>query len=50
MINNEDFLDEIGDSHFSNNAQNPVREDAFVLSDEEKIEKIKKDVKTFCKL
>ncbi|BDU25377.1 MULTISPECIES: GTP cyclohydrolase I FolE [unclassified Flavobacterium] len=44
MINNEDFLDEIGDSHFSSNAKNPLREDAFDLTDEEKIEKIKKDV------
>ncbi|QSW89975.1 MULTISPECIES: GTP cyclohydrolase I FolE [Flavobacterium] len=44
MINNDDFLDEIGDSHFSSNAKNPLREDAFELSDEEKIEKIKKDV------
>jgi len=44
MTNNEDFLDEIGDNHFSNNAQNPLRKDAFDLSDEEKIEKIKKDV------
>ncbi|MCI9845910.1 GTP cyclohydrolase I FolE [Flavobacterium pectinovorum] len=44
MINNEDFLDEIGDNHFSTNAQNPLRKDAFDLSDEEKIEKIKKDV------
>ncbi|MWB96498.1 GTP cyclohydrolase I FolE [Flavobacterium sp. GA093] len=44
MINNEDFLDEIGDNHFSSNAKNPVRQDAFELSDDEKIEKIKKDV------
>ncbi|PIF33494.1 GTP cyclohydrolase I [Flavobacterium sp. 9] len=44
MINNEDFLDEIGDNHFSSNAKNPVRQDAFDLSDDEKIEKIKKDV------
>lgn len=44
MINNEDFLDEIGDSHFSSNAKNPVRQDAFDLSDDEKIERIKKDV------
>ena len=43
MINNEDFLDEIGDSHFSSNAKNPLREDAFDITDEEKIEKIKKD-------
>ncbi|PAM95539.1 GTP cyclohydrolase I FolE [Flavobacterium sp. IR1] len=46
MINNEDFLDEIGDNHFSSNAKNPVREDAFDLSDDEKIEKIKKDVES----
>ncbi|UWY26304.1 GTP cyclohydrolase I FolE [Flavobacterium sp. TR2] len=44
MINNEEFLDEIGDSHFSSNAKNPLREDAFDITDEEKIEKIKKDV------
>lgn len=44
MINNEDFLDEIGDNHFSDNAKNPVRQDAFDLTDEEKIERIKKDV------
>jgi GTP cyclohydrolase I len=44
MINNEEFLDEIGDNHFSSNAKNPLREDAFALTDEEKIEKIKKDV------
>lgn len=44
MINNEDFLDETGDNHFSSNAQNPLRQDAFDLSDDEKIEQIKKDV------
>ena len=44
MINNDDFLDEIGDSHFSSNAKNPLRADAFDITDEEKIEKIKKDV------
>jgi GTP cyclohydrolase I len=44
MINNEDFLDEIGDNHISSNAKNPVRQDAFDLTDDEKIEKIKKDV------
>jgi GTP cyclohydrolase I len=44
MINNEEFLDEIGDNHFSSNAKNPLREDAFDLTDDEKIEKIKKDV------
>ncbi len=44
MINNEEFLDEIGDNHFSSNAKNPLRADAFDITDEEKIEKIKKDV------
>ena len=44
MINNEELHDEIGDNHISLNAKNPLREDAFDISDEEKIEKIKKDV------
>ncbi|WP_347053177.1 GTP cyclohydrolase I FolE [Flavobacterium olei] len=44
MINNEEFLDEIGDNHISTSAKNPLRDDAFDLSDDEKIEKIKKDV------
>lgn len=42
-INNE-YIDEIGDNHFSNTAKTPLRDDAFVLSDEEKIERIKADV------
>ncbi|MFC0779319.1 GTP cyclohydrolase I FolE [Flavobacterium sp. HJSW_4] len=46
MINNEEFLDEIGDNHFSSNAKNPLRDDAFDITDEEKIEKIKKDVES----
>ena len=41
MINNEEFQDEIGNNHISTNAQNPVRTDAFDITDEEKIEKIK---------
>ena len=44
MTNNADFQDEIGDNHIATNAQNPVRKDAFAISDEEKIERIKKDV------
>ncbi|WP_418263264.1 GTP cyclohydrolase I FolE [Flavobacterium faecale] len=44
MIQNEEMHDEIGDNHIASCAQNPVREDAFDLSDDEKIEKIKKDV------
>ena len=44
MTNNTDFQDEIGDNHIATNAQNPVRKDAFSISDEEKIVRIKKDV------
>jgi len=44
MINNEEFQDEIGNNHISTSAKNPVRKDAFDISDDEKIEKIKKDV------
>lgn len=44
MINNDDFHDEIGDNHVATSAENPIRDDAFLLTDEEKIEHIKKDV------
>ena len=44
MINNEEFHDEIGDNHISLSAKNPVRDDSFNSTDDEKIEKIKKDV------
>ena len=44
MINNEEFQDEIGDNHISLSAKNPLREDAFDISDDQKIQKIKKDV------
>jgi GTP cyclohydrolase I len=44
MIQNEEMHDEIGDNHIASCAKNPVREDAFDISDDEKIEKIKKDV------
>lgn len=43
-MKNEEFHDEIGENHISLSAVNPVREDAFDISDDEKIEKIKKDV------
>lgn len=46
MINNEEFLDEIGDNHIATSAKNPVRDDAFDISDEQKIELIKKDVES----
>ena len=44
MSKNEDFQDEIGDNHIATSAQNPIKKDAFVLSDEQKIASIKNDV------
>lgn len=44
MTNNEDFQDEIGANHIATNAKNPIRGNAFDISDEQKIELIKKDV------
>lgn len=44
MINNDTFSDDLGDNHIGTSATNPMRKDAFDLSDEEKIEQIKKDV------
>ena len=44
MANNEDFQDEIGNNHIGTSATNPLRTDAFDLSDDKKIELIKKDV------
>ena len=44
MININDLQDEIGNAHVATSAENPVRKDAFELSDEEKIESIKIDV------
>ncbi|MBD3582694.1 GTP cyclohydrolase I FolE [Flavobacterium selenitireducens] len=46
MISNDDFHDEIGNDHIGTSAQNPIRPDAFELSDEKKIELIKKDVES----
>lgn len=37
------IIDEMGDNHASGSAQNPLREDAFSKSEEEKIELIRKD-------
>jgi len=37
------IIDEMGDNHASGSAQNPLREDAFSISEEEKIEVIRKD-------
>lgn len=44
MIQNEDFQEEIGNNHIATSAVTPLRKDAFDMSDDEKIEHIKKDV------
>lgn len=44
MTNSDQINDELGENHVATSAQNPVRKDAFNLSDETKIELIKKDV------
>lgn len=44
MKNFDESQDLIGDNHVGTAAQNPVREDAFELTDAQKIEIIKKDV------
>lgn len=41
----EKRIGEIGDDHFSVSEDTPLREDAFVLSDEEKIERIRENVR-----
>ncbi|RZJ65089.1 MAG: GTP cyclohydrolase I FolE [Flavobacterium sp.] len=46
MVSSDDFQDEIGNDHIATSAQNPIRTDAFDLSDEKKIELIKKDVES----
>lgn len=42
--NIENEITEIGDAHASSNSENPIRDDAFELSNQEKIAIIKKDV------
>lgn len=46
MIPNEKLYDELGDNHVASSYETPLRMDAFDLSDDEKIEKIKKDVES----
>lgn len=41
----KDHNDEIGDDHFSSSKETPLRKDAFDLTDEEKIERIKTNVR-----
>lgn len=44
MISEDNLQDEIGNNHFATNENTPLRADAFELSDDQKIERIKKDV------
>ena len=44
MTNNQEFNDELGNNHIATNEETPMRKDAFDLSDDEKIEVIKKNV------
>jgi len=44
MHNNDTLSDNIGDNHIGTSIENPMRKDAFNLTDEQKIELIKKDV------
>jgi GTP cyclohydrolase IA len=44
MKHQNEFEDEIGENHFSSSARNPVRNDAFEISDDQKVELIQKDV------
>ena len=49
MKNNDNFQDEIGNNHIATSAENPVREDAFEMCDDDKINSIKKDVENILK-
>ena len=49
MTNNEEFQEELGNNHIATSAQNPVRSDAFDISDDTKIELIRKDVENILK-
>lgn len=41
----EEHFEEMGNDHVSSSEETPLREDAFVLNDEEKIERIKENVR-----
>jgi GTP cyclohydrolase I len=49
MINNDNFHEELGNNHIATSAENPVRKDAFDISDDQKIELIKVDVENILK-
>nr|WP_317631688.1 GTP cyclohydrolase I FolE [uncultured Flavobacterium sp.] len=44
MCKHDDLNEQLGENHIGTCSDTPLRADAFVLSDEEKIESIKKDV------
>ena len=46
MNTNEDLHDEIGNNHVATSAETPLRKDAFQLTDDQKIDLIKKDVES----
>ena len=46
MKNSDNYNDELGENHIATNAQNPIRNDAFVLSDDQKMELIKHDIES----
>ena len=43
--NRENRIEEIGDNHIMTSAKTPLREDAFIISDEEKMDRIQESVK-----
>ncbi|MGB1169834.1 MAG: GTP cyclohydrolase I FolE [Flavobacteriaceae bacterium] len=45
LKNREDKIDDIGDNHIMTSATTPLREDAFIISDEEKMDRIQESVK-----
>ena len=44
---NDERVEEIGENHVGTSAKTPLRDDAFAISNEEKINKIKKVSKIF---
>ena len=45
LKNREDQIDDIGDNHIMTSATTPLREDAFIISDQEKMDRIQESVK-----
>ena len=42
---NDERIEELGENHVATSAENPIRTDAFDISDKEKIAKIQESVK-----